>query len=70
MNSLYKNETADRYLLTITKGEHTPEEYNKICNILSEYGKAERFAAASEAYLEEHYVPIIKSHALQSLAQI
>ena len=70
VNSLYKNETADRYLLTITKGEHTPEEYNKICNILSEYGKAERFAAASEAYLEEHYVPIIKSHALQSLAQI
>jgi len=69
-NSLYKNEAADRYLLTVSKGEHTPEEYNKICNILSEYGRIERFAAASEAYLEEHYVPIIKSHALQSLAQI
>ena len=30
VNSLYKNETADRYLLTITKGEHTPEEYNNL----------------------------------------
>lgn len=69
-NSLYKNETTDRYLLTVSKGEHTPEEYNKVCNILSEYGRIERFAAASEAYLEEHYVPIVRSHALQSLAQI
>lgn len=70
VNSLYKNEAAGRYLLTVSKGEHTPEEYNKICNILSEYGRIERFAAASEAYLEEHYIPIIKSRALQSLAQI
>lgn len=69
-NSLYKNESAGRYLLTVSKGEHTPEEYNKICNILSEYGRVERFAAASEAYLEEHYIPIIKNSALQSLAQI
>ncbi len=69
-NSLYKYETAGRYLLTVSKGEHTPEEYNKICNILSEYGNLERFASASEAYLEEHYVPVIKNTALQSLAQI
>lgn len=70
VNSLYKNEASDRYLLTVSKGEHSPEEYNKICNILSEYGRIERYASAGEAYLEEHYVPIIKDSALQSLAKI
>ncbi len=69
-NSLYKNESEDFYLLTVSKGEHTPEEYNKICNILSEYGTLERLSSASEAYLEEHYTPLIKDAALQSLAQI
>lgn len=69
-NSLYKNEAANCYLLTVSKGSHSPEEYNKICNILSEYGVLERFASASEAYLEEHYVPLIKNCALQSLAQL
>ncbi len=69
-NSLYKNETTDSYLLTLAKGDHTPEEYNKICNILSEYGTLERFSSASEAYLEEHFTPLIKDSALQALAEI
>jgi len=67
---LYKNETTDSYLLTLVKGDHTPEEYNKICNILSEYGTLERFSSASEAYLEEHFTPLIKDSALQALAEI
>ena len=69
-NSLYKNEAGGVYLLTVSKGSHTPEEYNKICNILSEYGTLERHSVSSEAYLEEHFVPLIKNNALQSLAQL
>lgn len=69
-NSLYKNEESGSYLLTVAKGDHTPEEYNKICNILSEYGSLERVSSASEAYLEEHFTPLIKNSALQSLAEI
>ena len=69
-NSLYKNENTGVYLLTVAKGDHTPEEYNKICNILSEYGTLERVSSASEAYLEEHFTPLIKNSALQSLAEI
>lgn len=69
-NSLYKNEAEGLYLLTVSKGAHTPEEYNKVCNILSEYGTLERLSSASEAYLEEHFTPLIKNSALQSLAQI
>ena len=54
----------------ISKGKHSPVEFNKVCNILSEYGKAEKYVSASEAYMEEHFNPIIKENALQALSQI
>ena len=66
-NSLYKNGTGHRYMLVISKSSHTPVEFNKVCNILSEYGSGEKYIPASEAYLEEHFEPLIKDHALQSL---
>ncbi len=69
-NSLYKNENAHRYILVASKGGHTPEQFNKVCNILSEYGTLEKYVSAGEAYLEEHFNPIIKENALQSLCQI
>ncbi|MDE7013919.1 MAG: adaptor protein MecA [Kineothrix sp.] len=69
-NSLYKNENAHRYILVVSKGGHTPEQFNKVCNILSEYGTVEKYVSAGEAYLEEHFNPIIKENALQSLCQI
>ena len=70
VNSLYKNETAGRYLLLLSKSGHTPEEFNKVCNIISEYGVSEKHASASGAYLNEHCDIIISDHALQSLLRI
>lgn len=70
VNSLYKNEAARRYVLVVSKGRHTPVEFNKVCNILSEYGTPEKYVSASEAYLEEHLDPIIKGNALQTLNTI
>ncbi|MBQ7943538.1 MAG: adaptor protein MecA [Lachnospiraceae bacterium] len=69
-NSLYKNEKSSTYMLVVTQSAHTPEEFNKICNMLSEYGSPEKYVAASEAYMEEHFEPIIKDKAIQSLALI
>ena len=69
-NSLYKNNTQSAYLLVVTQSDHTPEEFNKICNMLSEYGSPEKFVSASEAYIEEHYEPVIKDKAIQALAMI
>lgn len=68
-NSLYKQQDGS-YILVLSKSGHTPAEFNKICNILSEYGSAARSVPASEAYLEEHFEPIIKANALQSLSLI
>lgn len=67
-NTLYKNPLNATYYLVISISDHTPEEFNKICNIISEYGKTERFNYASSTYYEEHYEIIVKDHALQILS--
>ena len=36
-NRLYKNSARKLYYLVLRKSSHTPEEFNKICNILTEY---------------------------------
>lgn len=69
-NSLYKDEAEGQYLLVVTKGSHTPEEFNRVCNVLSEYGSSRKALPASRSFLEEHYVPLIAGHAVQSLAQM
>lgn len=68
-NSLYRN-TDDAYILVLSGNGHTPAEFNKACNILSEYGSALRTVPASEAYLEEHFEPILKGDAIKTLAAV
>lgn len=68
-NSLYKQKSGT-YLLVLTRGNHSPADFNRICNILSEYGSALKTVPASEAYLEEHFDAVIKNTALQSLSCI
>ncbi len=69
-NSLYKNDSNHSYILVISQTNHTPEEFNRVCNMISEYGNPEKFVSASEAYLEEHYEAVIKDKAIQSLALV
>ena len=68
LNTLYKNPATSTYYLVISITDHTPEEFNKICNIISEYGKVERFTYASSTFFKEHYEVIVKEHALQILS--
>ena len=67
-NTLYKNPVTFTYYLVISISDHTPEEFNKICNIISEYGKVERSTYASATFYKEHYEVIVKDHALQILS--
>ena len=66
-NRLYKNNARKLYYLVLSKSSHTPEEFNKICNILTEYGSNEPYTKAMEAYMAEHYNLVIKKDALQKL---
>lgn len=69
-NSLYKALNTNRYFLVVNKGTHTIVDFNKICNILLEYGFAEASAPANEAFCREHFTRIIQKKALQKLATI
>ncbi|MGN8799067.1 adaptor protein MecA [Candidatus Merdisoma sp. HCP28S3_D10] len=67
-NSLYRMKRGGDYCLIIHKSSHTPEEFNKISNILSEYGTNEKYSSAGEAYLSEHEELMVAGEALQKLA--
>jgi len=69
-NTLYKEQSTHKLYLIVKKGSHTPEEFNKVCNILSEYGRQEKYSQSQEAYFEEHFDIILKEKALQLLAEI
>ena len=69
-NRLYKNPETSQYHLVITKSDHSPEEFNKICNILSEYGTSGKYTAANEAYMQEHFRLLLDSPALQQLSEL
>ena len=69
-NRLYKNPETAQYHLVITKSDHTPEQFNKVCNILSEYGSNGKYSASHEAYMNEHFTLLMDGRALQQLAMI
>lgn len=69
-NSLYKDENQSIYLLVLHQSGHTPEEFNKVCNVLSEYADGQTYSAASEAYLQEHKDIIIAGNAVQQLSEL
>lgn len=70
LNSVYKDSAAGNYKLIIHQSDHTPQDFNRTCNVLSEYGHYERFYPAYFTYLEEHYEPLRKGDALQTLAEL
>ncbi len=70
INTLYKDDATGNYLLLIDARKQSGSEFNRICNLISEYGKPEKTVVSAKAYLEEHYEPLIKDHAIEALAQI
>ena len=69
-NTLYKDETNDIYILALTQSAHTASDFNKICNMLSEYGLSEQGNGATLAFLEEHCNVIAAQNAIQTLGNL
>lgn len=69
-NTLYKNPKNSRYYLVIRESEADSDSFRRICNLLSEYGKATKADPAAETYYQEHYEIIVKEHALQTLSSL
>lgn len=69
-NSVYKDPVKGVYKLVIAKGNHSSSDFNKVCNILSEYGRYENFTPAYFAYMEEHFDAIRKEDAIQTFSEL
>lgn len=69
-NSLYKDEQTNRYYLILHKNEVSPENFNKVCNILSEYSRQEQISNGTEAFFQEHLKIICEADALQTIAKL
>lgn len=69
-NTLYKDTSEDVYVLALTQSEHTSADFNRICNMLSEYGSLEPGNGAVLAFLEEHCDIISAQNAVQTLGNL
>ena len=66
-NSVYKNPSDRRYYLCISKTKCNSKDFNKVCNILSEYGQKESGFDNHIGFFAEHCECIIAEHALHIL---
>lgn len=69
-NSVYKNPSDRRYYLCISKTKCNSKDFNKVCNILSEYGQKESGFDNHIGFLAEHCECIIAEHALHILRRL
>lgn len=69
-NSVYKNPSDKRYYLTISKNKTSAKDFNKVCNILSEYGKKENQFDNYIGFFSEHCDCIVKDHAMHILCRL
>lgn len=69
-NSVYRDDRNNKYLLLISQSGMDIMAYNRICNIISEYGESEKNLLATRAYLEEHCELVIGGNGIQQLSQI
>ncbi len=69
-NTLYHDNTEDVYILALTPAGSEANIFNKVCNMLSEYGTPERASVSTLAFLEEHCENFVSSDAVQRLSEL
>ena len=67
-NTLYR--TRRGYELVAYMGDHSPQEFNRVVNMLSEFGSLMNYADGTKNYFNEHSKKLVKHYALQSLMQV
>ncbi len=70
LSRLYKDERTHNYLLLLTQGQENSADFDRSCNIVSEYGTVQRTASASSTFLAEHYEALISDNAVGALTRI
>lgn len=68
-NDLYKDDEGYYLLLVRMEGE-TPVNFNKVCNILTEFSEMEQITPGTENFIDEHTKPLIKDNAIKVLSEV
>lgn len=68
-STLYKDSRTSTYYLAM-KNSGTTEDFTRVLNFVSEYGRREKASYATLAYFDEHFDVIIKDKAISVLAGI
>lgn len=66
-STLYKEASTGRFFLLLTESVDNRASFDRICNIVSEYGTMQRNIPAGGSFLSEHYEALIRDNAVQSL---
>lgn len=66
-STLYKEAASGKYFLLLTGSGETRETFDKVCNIVSEYGTLQRGSAVSSSFLAEHCEALIHDNAVHAL---
>jgi adapter protein MecA 1/2 len=69
-NHLFKDSQQSGYYLVLEKDRASSVNFNKACNILSEYGTKENLPPTSFQYFKEHLSCIVKNRALQVMSKM
>lgn len=69
-NTLYKDTAENIYILAIMQSDHSINDFNRICNMLTEFGTLEKSSGAALAFLEEHCEMLVSNDAVQQLSVI
>ncbi len=70
ISRLYKDERTGSYLLLLKQGQENSADYDRSCNIVSEYGAIQRTAPAGGTFVAEHCEALISENAVQTLKKI
>lgn len=69
-NALFKNPEDQNYYLLLKKADTDAEQFNKICNVLSEYALQVSYTSGMEEYFTEHMEVILPQMAIQNLSTL
>ena len=69
-NTLYKNPDDGAFYLLVRKADTDAEQFNRICNVLSEYSMPMDYSSGMDEFFREHMRVIVADSALQHLREV
>lgn len=69
-STLYRKPDSATYILTLKTMDKSDDSFARTCNSIAEYSSLIKAAPHTDAYFEEHYIPVIRQDAIRKLAGI